>query len=125
MREILARSGFAAHGDLREQLEKSSERPCPNIAEGFARYLPADNARFVRIAAGSHSETIEHLDRAHAKKLITAQELTDLQTLARRARGAATGLIRYLQSADAPHLPPRRHRRRRRTKKQPPAADAK
>lgn len=113
MREILARPGFSDHKKLHGQLEESSEGPCPHIAEGFARYLPKDNARFVRIAAGSHLETVEHLDRAHAKGLITTQEMTDLQTLARRARAAATGLIRYLQTAEAPHVPPRRRRRKK------------
>jgi hypothetical protein len=62
------------------------------------------------MAAGSLSEIIEHLNRARRKNLITTQETTDLQLLARRARGAATGLIRYLQSAEPPHLPPKRHR---------------
>src|SRR6188474_2228485 len=107
IRQVLARPAFASHRSLREQLEKSCESPCPNISEGFSRYLPDDNARIVRIAAGSLSETIEHLDRAHANHIITLQEMTELQTLARRARGAATGLIRYLQNAEAPHLPPR------------------
>ena len=112
VRAILARPGFANHPSLHEQLEKSSEGPCPNIAEGFSRYLPDDNARFVRIAAGSLSETIEHLSRARAQRLITTQEMEVLQTLARRARGAANAYVRYLQSSEAPHVPPRRRRRR-------------
>jgi len=111
VRAILARPGFAQHANLHEQLEKSSEGPCANIAEGFSRYLPDDNARFVRTAAGSLSETIEHLSRARANGLITTQEMEDLHVLARRARGAASAFARYLQSSEAPHVPPRRRRR--------------
>jgi len=112
VRAILDRPRFADHPNLHEQLEKSSEAPCPNLAEGFSRYLPDDHARFVRMAAGSLSETIEHLNRARANRLITPQEMEDLQTLARRARGSANAFARYLQSSEAPHVPPRRRRRR-------------
>ena len=112
LRTILDRPVFRQHTSLREQLEKCAEGPCPQIAEGFARYLPGDNAKFVRIAAGSLSELLEHLSRAHARNLITEQEAVDLRLLARRARGAANGLIRYLQSAKAPHVDEPRRRRR-------------
>jgi four helix bundle protein len=107
---ILERSGFVAHARLRGQLDEASARICPNLAEGFSRYLSGDHARFVRIAAASLSEIIEHLHRARRKNLITEQEMLDLQVLARRARGAAIGLIRYLQTAEPPHLPPKRRR---------------
>ena len=115
MRPILDRAEFVRHSKLREQMEECIERPCPQIAEGFARYLPGDNAKFVRIAAASLAELLEHLTRARARKLITDHEADDLRLLARRARGAANGYIRYLQSAEAPHVepPPRRRRRRR------------
>ena len=63
MRPILDRAEFVRHSALREQMEKCIERPCPQIAEGFARYLPGDNAKFVRIAAGSLAELLEHLSQ--------------------------------------------------------------
>jgi four helix bundle protein len=111
VRSVVDRPAFASYETLRSQLRESSERPCPNIAEGFARYLPRDNARFVRIAAGSLAETTDHLGRARACRLITAQEESELVSLARRARKAANGYIIYLQSAEAPHLPKLRRNR--------------
>jgi four helix bundle protein len=119
LQPILERPGFLAHARLRDQLDEASARICPNLAEGFARYLPGDHARFVRIAAGSASEIIEHLSRARRKNLITTQEMADLQLLARRARGAATGLARYLQTAEPPHIPPKRCRKPGKPKRSP------
>lgn len=103
VRDVVDRPGFARHRKLRDQLEEAAESPCPNIGEGFSRYFPRDNARFVRVAAGSLTEVLEHLDRALARRLITLVEWDELRPLARRARGAATKYIVYLQSATAPH----------------------
>ena len=100
--DVIERPGFASHRKLREQIEEAAESPCPNIAEGFARYFPRDNARFVRIARGSLSELIVHLGWAKARRLITAAEADSLCSLALRAIRAATGYILYLQSATPP-----------------------
>jgi four helix bundle protein len=102
IREVVDRPGFVRHNKLRTQLEEAAESPCPNIAEGFARYLPKDNARFVRIAAGSLAEVTSHLERAMARRLITPAEREALCSLARRAHGAAKGYIVYLESAKPP-----------------------
>jgi four helix bundle protein len=98
--ELLDRPQLRADPDLHDQLKRSSEGPCPNIAEGFARFRPRENARFVRVAKGSLSETIVHLERAARKGLISTAECETLSILARRARGAATAYIRYLESVD-------------------------
>jgi four helix bundle protein len=111
VRLILDRREVRQDFTLWKQLKKSSESPCPNIAEGFSRYYPRDFARFVRIARGSLSETIVHLSRARLKSLTGEAETEEILSLARRARGAATGLIRYLETARPPHTkPPRRPR---------------
>jgi four helix bundle protein len=115
MREILKRPGFARHPSLKTQLEDSSESPCPNISEGFVRFFPVDNARFVRIAAGSLGELLDHLNRALACRLITTIEERELALLTRRALGAAKGYIVYLESStkpyeDAGRRPPNRRR---------------
>lgn len=48
VRAIVARPVFGRDFTLRDQLSDAAESPCPNIAEGFSRYFPRDNARFVR-----------------------------------------------------------------------------
>jgi four helix bundle protein len=44
VREVIDRPAFGRHPKLREQLEEAAESPCPNIAEGFGRFYPRDNA---------------------------------------------------------------------------------
>jgi four helix bundle protein len=99
---ILARPEFSRDPDLYQQLKRASEGPCPNIAEGFARFYPRENAKFVRVAKGSFSEIIVHITSAVRKRLISAAEAEVICRLARRARGAATAYIRYLESGRTP-----------------------
>jgi four helix bundle protein len=102
VRVVVARPAFRMELDLRAQLKRAAEGPCANIAEGFSRYFPKDFARFVRIAKGSLTEVIVHIGTARDKGLATEAEFKDIQSHARRARGAATGLIRYLETAKRP-----------------------
>jgi four helix bundle protein len=88
--------------DLCRQLTRAAESACANLAEGFSRYLPGDMARFFRMTRGSHSEIIEHLTSAVRRKLLTDRDVDTAVILARRARGACTKLIVYLDSAKAP-----------------------
>lgn len=107
---ILQRPSFREHEKLHDQLEEAVERLCPNIAEGFSRYFPRENAQFVRVALGSLSEIIEHLDRTCRRKIIDRAERDELQALARRARKAATRYAVYLEGATAPNIPRTRPR---------------
>lgn len=114
VREVVDRAAFRRHERLRSQMEEAAEGPCSHIQEGFARYRPADNARFVRIAAGSLGELIRHLNRALARQLLSRTEHAEIMRLTKRALGAAIGYINYLQTAEAPHLPKPRRRPRKR-----------
>jgi four helix bundle protein len=108
--EVVARPIFDRHPGLRRQLREAAESAPPNLAEGFSRFYPTDNAMFVRIAKASLTEVIEHLRRAHALKLIESGECEELVRLGRRARGAATRYVIYLESAEAPDSPASRRR---------------
>jgi four helix bundle protein len=88
--------------ELGRQLRRGSESACANIAEGFSRYLPGDFARFLRMTRGSLSETLEHLTAATRRNLLTEQDVAAATDYAKRARGACTRLIVYLESATAP-----------------------
>jgi four helix bundle protein len=105
VRPLLKRAAFYRDFDLRNQLRRASERPCPVIAEGFARYHPREIAKFVRDAKGSLSEIIEHMNRAVAQGAVTESEAESVRSLCRRARGAATAYVRYLEAAEAPGVP--------------------
>lgn len=93
---------FRTAPDLARQLTNAAESVCANIAEGISRYLPADFARFLRIARGSQSEIVEHLTSATRRGLLTETDIAEAVSLAKRARGATTRLIIYLESAKAP-----------------------
>jgi len=107
MRPVVDRPVLDRWPDLRMQLDRTSESPAPNIAEGFARFYPRDNARFVRIALGSLAELLNHLSRARARRVITAEEEHDLRALVTRAKKAALSYHRYLQTASPPEIRPR------------------
>jgi four helix bundle protein len=121
VRELTARPEFRTNIELRTQLRRSSESACANIAEGFSRYYPRDFARFLRIAKGSLSETIEHVSTAADSGLISLNDAARINSLARRARGACTQLIRYLETAAMPGSPPPRHSTESRTDRHGPA----
>ena len=99
--EITARPTFTDE-TLRGQLNEAADSPCPNVGEGFSRYYPRDNARFVRVAKGSVTEVIEHMAKVRKRGYATAEECDDICVLARRARGAITGYLLYLESARSP-----------------------
>jgi four helix bundle protein len=109
--EITARPTFTDE-TLRGQLNEAADSPCPNVGEGFSRYYPRDNARFVRVAKGSVTEVIEHMAKVRKRGYATAEECDEICVLARRARGAITGYLLYLESARSPTPPSDSHRRR-------------
>ena len=102
VRRILKTPALRADFGLHDQLSRAAERICPNIAEGFSRFLPRDNANFIRIAKSSMTEVIVHLEAAVAKGYVKAQEIELPCRFARRARGAATQFILYLETAKPP-----------------------
>jgi four helix bundle protein len=59
---------------LCEQLRASSDSVPANLAEGFGRYYPRENARFVRIAKASLTETQNHLQAGNRRDYWTAAD---------------------------------------------------
>jgi four helix bundle protein len=102
--EFTARSAVARHRSFCEQIETSSRSAPANLAEGFWRYSPRDNARFVRIALGSIGETANHLRDAWKEHYISDAEYAALAGLARRALGVTIGWHTYLKRC--PERPP-------------------
>jgi hypothetical protein len=72
------------------------------VVELTGRPVFREHARFLVIAKSSLTEIIEHLDDVRQLGLAPVDEITQIVVLARRARGAATGLIRYLSKATVP-----------------------
>jgi four helix bundle protein len=69
-----------------------------NLSEGFGYYKPRVFAKHARIARASLLEVQNHLDDARRRRLLTEDQARSVHALTRRALGATTGLIRYLDS---------------------------
>ena len=79
------------------QLRDAIASACRNTSEGFGRFRPAENARFLEFAHASLSEVQDGLIEARQKKYIDDSVHDRLWTLSRRALGANTNYMKYLQ----------------------------
>jgi four helix bundle protein len=109
----LVKSGpIARDVKLADQLRSAAGSAPRLIAEGFGRYLPGEFARYLRNANGELKEIFDALRDAVDRGYVTQAQVVPLQRLSKRASKAASGLIRYLRAATAPHESPRRPSRR-------------
>jgi four helix bundle protein len=97
---------------FRDQLRASAASAAVNIAEGFAYYRHREFARHVRIARAEIIETQAHLADGIARGHWPAERAEPIQQLANRAKGATTGLLKYLTMTEAPTKWPEARRRR-------------
>jgi four helix bundle protein len=102
---------------LKAQLNEAVDSPCPNIGEGFSRYYPRDNARFVRVAKGSITEVIEHMKKVRLREYAPIAQCDAVIEHAEAAHRSVTGYVLYLESATAPRPPSDRSRRRDRARR--------
>lgn len=98
------------------QIRESAASAPSNISEGWSRFYPTENAQFVRWAKGSLGETNNHLLYGKRHKYFDQADLEAALRLCRRAIGATTRYLQYLESCEGevPGQPPRYPRRRRR-----------
>lgn len=74
-----------------------STRKCPaNISEGYGRFYYQENIQFCRIANGSLSESIDHLNVVFECKYIDQQVRTDYCNEINTITKMPNGYIRYL-----------------------------
>lgn len=84
-----------------EQTSGAAASAPRNIAEGFGRFGPIQNANFVRIAIGSEMEMKNQITKAWQRGAISDEEHWVGMVLCKRAIGAAVGYRRYLLSTRA------------------------
>ena len=106
---LLRKPEIASQFKFRSQVADAARSGPRNIAEGFERFSNKDFARFVRMAKAAESEVVNHLIDAFDQGLITEDELASTEYVARRAMGAAIGLIQHLESTSEPNRPNRRN----------------
>ena len=99
--ELIKRPVLARDREYCAQTADAAASAPRNIAEGFGRFAPIQNANFVRIAIGSEMETKNQITKAWQRGAITDEEHWAGMVLCKRAIGAAVGYRRYLLSSAA------------------------
>jgi four helix bundle protein len=103
--ELLKRPRVQRDFRFRDQLSDAAASAPRNIAEGFGRFRPKENAQYVRVAKGSANEVLNLFIEARVKGFLSAEEFPRFKTAADRAIGTIVGYVRYLESCD-PDGPP-------------------
>jgi four helix bundle protein len=113
----------AANRKFCEQLRESSDSVPANVAEGFGRYLPKENAHFVRVAKGSLLEARSWLLKGKRRRYWPEADYEHAWRLSCRTLKALLRYLKYLDSCEG-QLPesiagPRPARKRARKPKKP------
>ena len=100
--QLTGRGSLSRDWTLVNQIRDSARSAPRNLSEGFKRYGHGDFARFTTIAVSSLEETRNHLKDGRTQNHISAEDFDRLDRLADEAMRTCMGLLRYLQSSDAP-----------------------
>ena len=98
---LVDREPLASDVKLRNQMRESVASAQSHIAEGFGRFDPLDNARFVKMARASMLECHNHLGDAVDRKWITEDTRREHVARWETAMKAIGGWLDYLQSEEA------------------------
>lgn len=78
------------------QIRDAVASACRNTSEGFGRFRPSENARFLEFTHASLSEVQDGLIEGREKKYLDEELHGRLWILSRRALGANTNYMKYL-----------------------------
>lgn len=90
---------------LKDQIVRSSRSISANISEGYGRHHHQENLQFCRIARGSLSETLDHLNTALDEEYLTEECYSELRQLVTKAWKVLNGYIAYLQRCATSGVP--------------------
>ncbi len=96
---ILERPIFSKDLNTKGQLDRSSSRVAPLIAEGFGQLTDRHLATYLARARGSASETRVHLRKAHRKKFISDEEHSDVSARYTTIGKRLSRWIHYLEQS--------------------------
>jgi four helix bundle protein len=100
---------------FRDQIREAADAAAPLIAEGFLRFTTSEFIRYLRMARGELGEVQTDLEKGHARKYFTDEDFTRARTLANRAMGTTTNLLK----SKLKQLEAERSTTRRRTRQAP------
>ena len=84
---------------LTSQIRRSASSVGANLAEGFCRVSLKDKAHFYTIAAGSISETENHLELSHDLKYVTTDAYAKLREQIVSVHKLCNALIKSIKSS--------------------------
>jgi four helix bundle protein len=88
---------------FRAQWTDAAGSVCRNVAEGFGRRSHRDFARYLDQAISSLKEVEDGIVEAEMCGYLTAQQVSDLNRLARRTAVPIARLLRYLRGSSDPY----------------------
>lgn len=91
---IVERWGILPQSTIGKQLVRSADSLSSNIAEGWSRYYKKDKILFFNYARSSFYETIDWLDKAYKRGLITELEYNNIQEVISDFPREINGLIK-------------------------------
>ena len=103
---------FRREPRLRDQLREAAASALSHISEGYARFEPADQARFMRMAKASLVECQNHLIDAVDRRVITEDLKDEHNERIKSVLRQLGPFIVYLQSPEAKKNAERIKRRR-------------
>ena len=98
--ELLKNTRVQRDFTFRDRLSDAASSGPRNIAEGFGRFRPRENAQYVRVAKGSANEVLTLFMEAQTKGYIVPEDFPRFQTAANRAIGTLVGYVKYLETCD-------------------------
>jgi four helix bundle protein len=112
--EMTASGAVSKDFEFRDHIREAADASAPLIAEGFRRFTTAEFVRYLRMARGELGEVQSKLIAGAEKKYFVGPELERAQTLANRAMGTTTNLLKAkLQQLEQEQQQKRRKRTRK------------
>lgn len=90
---------------LKDQIVRSSRSVPANIAEGYGRHHHQENLQFCRIARGSLTETLEHLNVAFDEGYLDEATYGVIRTMLETTWKVLNGYISYLKRCISDGVP--------------------
>lgn len=86
---------YLAKDTVGKQLIRAIDSISANIAEGFGRYFKKDKIKFYYYSFGSLQETIDWIEKARVRKLITEDQYQHVSSELKKLPKEINSLIKY------------------------------
>jgi len=90
---------------LKDQIIRSSRSVTANISEGYGRHHHQETLQFCRMARGSLTETLDHLNTAQDEEYLTDANYSTLRGQLEETWKILNGYISYLKRCAADGVP--------------------